>query len=132
MSTYAELKAQHCQDLFARLPEMIAHIGGSQEQLRVERERRLRELIHAAVTRSTWHHARLSGLDPRTLADRRRRVARGRRRGADLAEQAVALSSGSPSRIWTCPARSPWSRASRGIGLAIVRALAAEGASVVA
>ena len=41
MSTYAELKTRHCQDLFARLPEMIAHIGWSQEQLRVERQRRL-------------------------------------------------------------------------------------------
>jgi phenylacetate-CoA ligase len=37
MSAYAELKARHCQDLFARLPEMIAHIGWSQAQLRVER-----------------------------------------------------------------------------------------------
>ena len=44
MSAYAELKARHCQDLFARLPEMIAHIGWSQAQLRVERHR-LRELI---------------------------------------------------------------------------------------
>jgi putative transposase len=67
MSTYAELKARHRQDLFARLPEMIAHIGWSQEQLRVERERRLRELIDTAVTRSTWHRARLSGLGPATI-----------------------------------------------------------------
>src|SRR4051812_15969199 len=69
MSTYAELKARHCQDLFARLPEMIAHIGWSPEQLRVERQRRLRELIHVAVKRSPWHHARLSGLDPSTITE---------------------------------------------------------------
>jgi phenylacetate-coenzyme A ligase PaaK-like adenylate-forming protein len=69
MSTYAELKARHCQDLFARLPEMIAHIGWSQEQLRVERERRLRELIDTAVQRSTWHRARLSGLGPATITE---------------------------------------------------------------
>ena len=59
MSAYAELKARHCQDLFARLPEMIAHIGWSREQLRGERERRLRELIDTAVQRSPWHRARL-------------------------------------------------------------------------
>jgi phenylacetate-CoA ligase len=69
MSTYADLKAQHCQDLFARLPEMIAHIGWSQEQLRVERERRLQELVDTAVLRSTWHRARLSGLDPTTVTE---------------------------------------------------------------
>jgi phenylacetate-coenzyme A ligase PaaK-like adenylate-forming protein len=48
---------------------MIAHIGWSPEQLRVERERRLRELIDAAVTRSTWHRARLTGLDPGTVTE---------------------------------------------------------------
>jgi hypothetical protein len=69
MSAYAELKARHCQDLFARLPEMIAHIGWSQAQLRVERQRRLRELINAAVQRSTWHRARLSGHDPTTVTE---------------------------------------------------------------
>lgn len=63
MTSYAELKSQHCQDLFARLPEMIARIGWSLEQLRVERDRQLRELITVAVERSAWHRARLSGLD---------------------------------------------------------------------
>jgi hypothetical protein len=56
-STFAELKAQHCQDLFARLPEMIAYIGyigWSQEQLRLEQERRLPELIDTSLKRSTW------------------------------------------------------------------------------
>jgi hypothetical protein len=69
MSAYAELKARHCQDLFARLPEMTAHIGWSREQLRGERERRLRELIDTAVQRSPWHRARLSGHDPSTVTE---------------------------------------------------------------
>jgi hypothetical protein len=49
--------------------EMIGHIGWWQCQLRVERERRLRELIDAAVKRSAWHRARLSGLDPSAITE---------------------------------------------------------------
>jgi phenylacetate-CoA ligase len=63
MSAYAELRVQHCRDMFARLPGMIGRIGWSAVELGVERQRRLGELISVAVERSAWHCARLSGLN---------------------------------------------------------------------
>ncbi len=64
MPSYEALRARHQADLITLLPEQIARVDWSVEQLRAERERGLRELLRAAKVGSPWHRERLAHVDP--------------------------------------------------------------------
>ena len=49
------------------LPEQVAHIDWSADELRRARDRRLQRLVSLAAERSPWHHERLAGVDVTTL-----------------------------------------------------------------
>jgi phenylacetate-coenzyme A ligase PaaK-like adenylate-forming protein len=69
MADYATLRQRH-RDAFAqRLPDELAALSWPVERRRVERERRLRELLHVARSRSPWHGARLAAIDPATATE---------------------------------------------------------------
>lgn len=69
MATYEQLRARHCRDLAALMPQMMARVGWSEHELRAERRRTLRDVVATAVTRSPWHRDRLGHLDPATLEE---------------------------------------------------------------
>jgi phenylacetate-coenzyme A ligase PaaK-like adenylate-forming protein len=61
---YAELRAQHRSDFERQFPQLLEQTRWSAERLRDQREARLRELLHVAVERSSWHASRLAGVSP--------------------------------------------------------------------
>ncbi len=63
MSTYEQTRQRHFAHLMGRLPEHLARLGWSTDQLRAERTARLRQLLAVARASSPWHRARLSGVD---------------------------------------------------------------------
>ena len=64
MSDYETLRQRHASQYQALLPEHIERITWSSEQLRDERQRRLRALIRVAKERSPWHRERLAHINP--------------------------------------------------------------------
>ena len=69
MADYEALRARHAEQYQALLNDHLARINWSEEQLRAERERRLRAIISAAKERSPWHRARLAHLDPERVTE---------------------------------------------------------------
>lgn len=67
---YEELRQAHVAALNRQLPEHLHRLRWMPEQIREEREGRLRELVRTAKERSPWHRERLAGIDPETLNDR--------------------------------------------------------------
>jgi hypothetical protein len=59
--TFEELRHRHVAARDAALPEYVARLAWSAEQIAAERERALRQLLEAAKTRSPWHRERLRG-----------------------------------------------------------------------
>jgi phenylacetate-CoA ligase len=57
------LRQRHVARFERLLPEYVARIDWSWDQVRAERLRALRELLAVAVQRSPWHRERLAGLD---------------------------------------------------------------------
>jgi len=68
-TSYENLRQQHVREFVARLPEELKHLDWTAEEVRAERERRLRILIKTAKERSPWHRERLTGIDPERLRD---------------------------------------------------------------
>lgn len=71
MADYEELRQRHVQEYFASVPGHIARLSWSAEQLRTERQARLRELLLLAKERSPWHARRLKGVDTETMTEDR-------------------------------------------------------------
>jgi hypothetical protein len=57
------LRRRHVARFERLLPEDVARIDWSWDQVRAERLRALREVLSVAVQRSPWHRERLAGLD---------------------------------------------------------------------
>ncbi len=68
-ATYEELRQRHVQTLLERIPAHFDRLSWSAEQLRAERQIRLRELLRFAWERSPWHRRRLAHLDPNALSE---------------------------------------------------------------
>ncbi len=71
MKVVAESEAtrqRHIARFRELLPELIAHLDWTAEELRLAQDRRLRRLVRFAKERSPWHHERLAGIDASTLA----------------------------------------------------------------
>jgi phenylacetate-coenzyme A ligase PaaK-like adenylate-forming protein len=62
------LQRRHAARLAQLLPEYVARIDWSPEQVRAEQLRALRQLLSDAVERSPWHRERLDGRDPMRLS----------------------------------------------------------------
>ena len=69
-STFEELRARHVVDRDAALPRYVGQLQWSADQLRTERERRMRVLLATAKTRSAWHRERLRHIDAATFTER--------------------------------------------------------------
>jgi phenylacetate-CoA ligase len=69
-STFEELRARHDADREAALPRYVGQLQWSADQLRTERERRMRVLLATAKTRSAWHRERLRHIDAATFTER--------------------------------------------------------------
>jgi phenylacetate-CoA ligase len=63
VTAYDKLRQRHFAEAMAQLPGHVARLGWSAEQIRAERDVRLRALLRRARDRSRWHRARLSGVD---------------------------------------------------------------------
>jgi phenylacetate-coenzyme A ligase PaaK-like adenylate-forming protein len=63
MSTYEQTRQRHFAHLMGRLPQHLARLAWSADQLRTERTARLRQLLAVARAKSPWHRARLSEVD---------------------------------------------------------------------
>lgn len=74
VADYETIRAAHAARAQAMIPEHFARLQWTAEQVRAERQERLRELIAHAQAASPWHRARLADLDAAhmTEADLRR------------------------------------------------------------
>ena len=62
-ATFEELRSRHAADLYAAFPGYASQLQWSADQLRAERERRMRLLLAIAKERSPWHRERLRDVD---------------------------------------------------------------------
>src|SRR5262249_48654061 len=62
-ATFEELRSRHAADLYAAFPRYASQLQWSADQLRAERERRMRLLLATAKERSPWHRQRLHDVD---------------------------------------------------------------------
>ncbi len=69
MADYEAIRAAHAARTHETIPERFARLQWTAEQLRAERQARLRELVAHAQTASPWHRARLAALDPARLTE---------------------------------------------------------------
>jgi phenylacetate-coenzyme A ligase PaaK-like adenylate-forming protein len=63
------LRRRHVRDQRRVTPEHLERLHWSAERLRVERQHRLRKLVDVACRRSSWHRARLGGIDCEQLQE---------------------------------------------------------------
>jgi phenylacetate-CoA ligase len=69
LTDYKELRQRHVRQFAHIIPEYIQRLSWSAEQLRQERQRRLRDLLRVALAYSPWHRERLSGIDPECFCE---------------------------------------------------------------
>lgn len=69
MADYEDLRERHAAQYQALLPEHLARLNWSADELRAERERRLRAIISVAKERSPWYRERLAHLDADRLTE---------------------------------------------------------------
>ena len=62
-------RREHLLAIASRLPEHVARLGWSGEQLARERQVLLRETVAWAKSRSPWHADRLADIDPETMTE---------------------------------------------------------------
>jgi phenylacetate-coenzyme A ligase PaaK-like adenylate-forming protein len=62
-ATFEELRSRHAADIYAAFPRYANQLRWSADQLRAERERRMRLLLAIAIERSPWHRERLRDVD---------------------------------------------------------------------
>ncbi len=60
---YSELRQQHCSDFESVLPQIVERTRWPSEQLREDRQTRLRTLLRVARQGSPWHASRLTDVD---------------------------------------------------------------------
>jgi phenylacetate-CoA ligase len=70
MQQYEALRQQHVAFLRRLLELHVQRLQWSGEQLRLERQARLRELLRVALSSSPWHRQRLAGIDPNQFEER--------------------------------------------------------------
>jgi putative adenylate-forming enzyme len=73
MSSYEQARRRHVQSMLERLDGHMRRLRWSVEQLRQERDARLRKLVSVAKQRSAWHRRRLADVDERTIDEQRLR-----------------------------------------------------------
>ncbi len=71
MADYQATRKRHVEYLLGQLGEHLERLRWSADQLRAERTARLRELVAAAKTGSSWHRRRLADVDPRGIDEDR-------------------------------------------------------------
>lgn len=62
-SEYELQRSRHVADFLAQVPDHLARVEWTEEQIGAERRDRLRELLGVAKERSPWHHERLADVD---------------------------------------------------------------------
>ena len=69
MLSYEEFRQQHIELLRGMIPEHLGRLNWSRNQIRAERQARLRELIKVAKERSPWHAKRLEHVNADTITE---------------------------------------------------------------
>ncbi len=69
MSSYDAIRQQHVAYWAQIMPGQVGRLHMSRQQLRAERERRLRALLALAALRSPWHRSRLRDVDLATATE---------------------------------------------------------------
>src|SRR5262245_39948479 len=67
--TFDELRTRHTADRDAAFPGYVSQLQCSADELRMERERRMRILLATAKARSPWHRARLRDVDAASFTE---------------------------------------------------------------
>src|SRR5215813_8925362 len=67
--TFDELRTRQTADRDAALPRYMRQLQWSAEELRMERERRIRILLATAKARSPWHRERLRNVDAASFTE---------------------------------------------------------------
>ena len=70
VEAFEQLRARHAADRDAALPALVRQLDWSADQLRAERERRMRILLDTAKRLSPWHRDRLRHVDAATFTER--------------------------------------------------------------
>lgn len=70
MRDYEVRRQQHVALLASILPGHVQRLRWTAEQLAGERQQKLRALLRVAVSGSSWHRARLAGVDPDRFEER--------------------------------------------------------------
>jgi phenylacetate-CoA ligase len=63
MTDYEQLRQRHAADAMALAPRLIERLDWTAERLAAHRTEQLRGLVRHAMGRSSWHRARLAGID---------------------------------------------------------------------
>ncbi len=69
MTEYEDLRRRHVRDVMQIIPSYVRRLSWSLEQIRAERQERLRELIKLCQEHSPWHARRLGHLDAETFVE---------------------------------------------------------------
>ncbi len=69
MADYETLRQEHAAQMMRGMPDSFARLDWTADQLRVERETRLRALIAHAQASSPWHRERLAGIDAARMSE---------------------------------------------------------------
>jgi phenylacetate-coenzyme A ligase PaaK-like adenylate-forming protein len=64
VTTYEVLRARHQAAMLAAIPEFVARLAWTRQEIEIQRRRALRLLLRVAVEYSPWHRERLRGIDP--------------------------------------------------------------------
>ena len=67
MTDYEQLRQRHAADAMALAPRLIERLDWTADRLVAHRTEQLRGLVRHAMGRSSWHRARLTGIDPDRL-----------------------------------------------------------------
>ena len=69
MASYDAIRQRHVAYWRQIMPDQVRRLHMSRQELRAERERRLRGLLALAAVRSPWHRSRLRALDLATVTE---------------------------------------------------------------
>ena len=69
MASYETIRQRHVAYWAQIMPDQVRRLHMSKQQIRAERERRLRSLLALAALRSPWHRRRLSDVDLATATE---------------------------------------------------------------
>ena len=69
MTEYEDLRRRHVRDVMQIIPSYVRRLSWSLEQIRAERQQRLRELVKLCQEHSPWHARRLGHLDAEAMVE---------------------------------------------------------------